>query len=96
MPLTFRRSGDREWRQGTTENISRSGVLFRAPELMDQETPLEMCFTLPFEVSGRPAAQVICRGAVVRVVPAAGTQSESALAATIRRYRFLRPKGQSA
>jgi len=39
---------------------------------------------------------VICRGAVVRVVPAAGTQSESALAATIRRYRFLRPKGQSA
>ena len=48
-----------------TDNISRSGVLFRTPEMMEESTPLEMHFALPLEVSGQPGALVACRGRIV-------------------------------
>lgn len=67
-------------------------MLFRAPDLLVPETPLEMCFTLPEQVSGRPAAEVVCTGSVVRVVPAGPVNLQPALAATITRYRFLRTR----
>ena len=81
-----------------TENISRSGVLFRADQLFERETPLEMRFTLPVEINGQPAAVVACRGYVVRTVPPSVLDAVPSLAATISRYRIVRTKesiGQS-
>src|SRR5262249_35596021 len=34
LPLKYRLLGENAWRDGTTENISRSGMLFRAEELI--------------------------------------------------------------
>jgi hypothetical protein len=93
VPFYFRQSGESSWREGMTDNISRSGVLFRTPEMLEESTLLEMHFALPLEVSGQPGALVACRGRIVRTVPADSPDALPAMAATISRYRFVRRKG---
>ena len=61
---------------------------------MERETEIEMSFSLPLQFFGRPLARVLCRGSVVRTVPPTEAVNTSALAATITRYRFLRPGEQ--
>ena len=39
LPLKYRPIGEDDWRAGTTENISRSGMLFRAEELSSRQRP---------------------------------------------------------
>jgi len=74
------------------ENISRSGVLFRTPAVLDVDTEVDICFVLPLP-RARPA--VLCRGRVVRtVLPAEGRPP--GLAVTIARYRFRREKRLTA
>ena len=73
-----------------TDNISRSGVLFRTLEELDSREPIEMHFALPMQVSGQPGAVVACRGLVVRTVPADSPDALPGFAATISRYRFVR------
>jgi hypothetical protein len=43
---------DDEWRDGHTENISRSGVLFHTDRLMPPHTRIEMLLALLAEVGG--------------------------------------------
>jgi hypothetical protein len=92
MPFYFRRPGESSWREGMTDNISRSGVLFRTADVLEENTPIDMQFALPFEVSGQPGAVVACRGQIVRTVPPDSQDALPALAATIARYRFVRRK----
>ncbi|HUU15326.1 MAG TPA: PilZ domain-containing protein [Terriglobia bacterium] len=90
MPLQYRRTGEIWWLDGQVENISRSGVLFQAPQLMDVKTVLDLNFDLPVEIGGEAGAVVICRGEVVRRVQPATPDAATALAAKILEYRFLR------
>jgi len=90
MPLRYRVNGS-AWRRGTTNNISRSGVLFQAESALQPNTPLELTMVLPAEVSGDGTAEVSCRGSIVRIVPSMGEGSYPRLAATISHYRVLRP-----
>ncbi|PYQ04008.1 MAG: hypothetical protein DMF83_19495 [Acidobacteria bacterium] len=92
IPFYFRQRGEDSWREGMTDNISRSGVLFRTTETLEESTPLEMHFALPLEVPGQPGALVACRGRIVRTVPADSPDALPAMAATISRYRFVRRK----
>jgi PilZ domain-containing protein len=92
IPFYFRRRGETSWQEGMTDNISRSGVLFRTTDMLEENTPVDMQFTLPVEVSGQPGALVACRGQIVRTVPADSPDALPALAATIARYRFVRRK----
>lgn len=94
MALVFRPQGHERWWDGTTENISRSGVLFWTQELLAEETAIEMCFPLPLEIFGRPAARVLCRGNVVRTVLPDADGVLSGLAATISRYRLMPRNGK--
>ena len=94
LPLKYRPIGERDWRDGTTENISRSGLLFQAQEALHPAVQLEISLVLPAEIAGLAATEVICRGEVVRSVqtrvPGQG-QGQSvapALAAKILRYHF--------
>ena len=93
IPLYFRQRGEGSWRSGMTDNISRSGVLFRTSDLLEHRTPIDMHFALPLDVLGQPGAVVACRGEVVRTVPADSPDALPAMAATISRYRFVRRKG---
>ena len=90
VPLYFRLRGEGSWREGMTHNISRSGVLFRTRERLEESTAIEMHFALPLQVSGRPGAVVACRGQVVRIEPADSPDAMPGVAATISRYRFVR------
>jgi hypothetical protein len=88
MPIRYRVSGEFYWHEGRTENISRSGVLFRTEQPLAMRTAVEMLMTLPAEISGGNQATVVCRGRVVRVVPAGAEEPQPAIAATIAGYRL--------
>jgi len=91
MHLRYRRNRESKWRKGTTENVSRSGVLFRGEELAEPNTILDMRLLLPDEIPGVQSAEILCRGVVVRSEPPKGADAFPALASTIAQYRFIRP-----
>jgi len=88
LPLKYRQVGENSWRAGTTENISRSGLLFRAQELMSPNAQVEINLVLPPEIAGLASAEVICRGEVVRSVAAESPAMSPALGARILQYHF--------
>ncbi|HKU25041.1 MAG TPA: ATP-binding protein [Candidatus Sulfotelmatobacter sp.] len=88
IPLRYRPVGDDVWRKGTTENISRSGVLFRAQEMIQPQAELEIRLVLPPEITGLSTAEVLCRGEVVRTVQADQPTTNPALAAKILHFEF--------
>jgi hypothetical protein len=97
IPLRYRSAGDSQWRDGRTENISRSGVLFRTDRLMPPQTRIEIVLALPAEVGGGDeAATVICRGRIVRTEVRAGDADDDeglVVAATIAGYRIAHSQG---
>ncbi|MGA7557629.1 MAG: ATP-binding protein [Terriglobales bacterium] len=90
LPLRYRPLGEQSWRPGTTENISRSGLLFQAQEVLRPNMQLEISLVLPAEIAGLAATEVICRGEVVRSVEPQeqGHGVTPALAAKILQYHF--------
>jgi hypothetical protein len=84
--LQYRESGTVDWKIGTTVNISRSGLLFRAETDLDPKTLVEMQIVFSPEMTGTSEAKVVCWGPIVRkesLLP------QPALAANILRYRFV-------
>lgn len=92
--LRYRVSGEREWREGVMENISISGVLLRAARPLAPDTVIEMRFLLPVELHGESAAEVLCRGSVVRSSHRGVPGGPVNIAARIVHSRFLRQMGQ--
>jgi PAS domain S-box-containing protein len=88
LPLRYRRLGETDWHVGTTENISRSGMLFEADELLQPAVQLEINLVLPAEIAGLSSTEVVCRGEVVRTVEDRGEMMNPALAARILQYHF--------
>jgi PilZ domain len=86
MQVRFRPGGETEWRIGMVENISISGLLFRAEATVDIHVIVEMEFELPVVVPGLPGAQVVCRGEVVRTVLPVSSDEWPATAARIIDY----------
>src|SRR3984957_10792917 len=68
LPLRYRPLGEKAWRPGTSENISRSGVLFQAQELLHPNAVVEITLVLPPEIAGLAATEVMCRAEVVRTI----------------------------
>jgi len=89
--LRYRLNGVSQWWKGTTENISRSGVLFRGEEFAEPNTPLELTFVLPKEISGVRPAEVVCKGKVIWSERPREQGKFPALATTISQYRIIRP-----
>lgn len=86
-PLRCRAGGDIVLTEGTTLNISRSGVLFRAEKEIKPTTMLEMRITFPGELTGNGPASILCWGRVVRII---ASSPGSVLAAAIIKYRFIK------
>ena len=85
--LRFREHGKSAWRTGTTINVSRSGVLFRAHGRPPGSTrPLDFILTLPLNGGEATAPHVRCRGHVVRVAPAMLGGGGHAVAVSIEGY----------
>ena len=90
LPLRYRPLGEKDWRAGKTENISRSGMLFQAQESLRPASQVEISLVLPPEIAGLAATEVLCRGEVVRTIEMQeqGQVMAPALAAKILQYRF--------
>jgi hypothetical protein len=86
--LKYRLNGESDWRVGQTENISRSGMLFRAEEMIPPTAQLEINLVLPAEIAGLTAAEVVCKGEVVRALEADPRSAGPAMAARILQYHF--------
>ena len=52
--------------QGTIQNISQSGVLFRGRDRLPSNALIEMVFEMPEEISGQKNSSVLCQGRVIR------------------------------
>jgi len=72
------------------KNMSISGVLLSTPHSLPLEAIIEMRFSLPVLISGESAAEVLCRGSVVRTSKGNLSDGESIVAARVTRSRFLR------
>jgi PAS domain S-box-containing protein len=88
VPLKYRLVGEGDWHEGSTENISRSGMLFRAEGLVPVRSQLEINLVLPWQIAGLAATKVICRGEVVRALQPDEFAVRPALAAKILQYHF--------
>jgi len=88
LPLKYRRLGEKDWHEGKTRNISRSGMLFEAEELLQPNAVLEINLVLPAEIAGLSPTEVVCRGEVVRTVKPNGGTIIPELAARILQYHF--------
>lgn len=76
---------------GTTENISRSGVLLRSAIPVPNNTTVEMVLEMPRELAGEEPARVVCQGTVVRVTKTSATKKRPlyfTIACTIGDYKF--------
>lgn len=91
--IRFRVRGERDWQEGLTENISVSGLLIRSGRALDPRTAIEMRFFLPVELDGECAAEVFCRGFVIRSSKCRIPAGSYTIAAKIMHSRFLRQMG---
>lgn len=91
IPILYRTPGDLVWLQGWTENISRSGVLFRADRQIPLNTPVEMLLDIPKFIASPVAGAAICRGRIVRTERPLPTEDRPAFAARIFEYEPARP-----
>jgi len=96
VPVQIRISSNYVWTDGMTENISRSGLLFRSPKPIEVGSAIELDFEMPQAITGEVNARVLCEGKVVRVeaVPLTRTNKQPAflVACAIKQYNFLPPR----
>jgi hypothetical protein len=90
LPVYFRQPRSSTWLEGTTENISYTGVLFRSPYPMVPETALELRLQLATGAKLNHASEIRCKGAVVRVEQRNAPETPIALAVAISDYRIVR------
>jgi PAS domain S-box-containing protein len=88
LPLKYRRLDEKNWHDGETRNISRSGLLFQAEDILQPNVVLEINLVLPAEIAGLSPTEVVCRGEIVRTVQPVGEEMPPALAAKILQYHF--------
>jgi hypothetical protein len=93
--VRYRRVGDPQWHEGKTENISRSGVLFRAEDSMQVDTDLEIRLELPVAAPGSARPEVSCRGRVVRTIAPSDNEPWPGSAIAIDNYNFMLPSADA-
>jgi hypothetical protein len=64
--VLYRVKGTEEWLTGQAENISRSGLLFLAPDTFEVGAELELALEMPVEIIGVAGTHVVCAGTVAR------------------------------
>ncbi len=86
LTMRYRTPRSSNWHDGVTENLSRSGVLFRSICPQEPKTPIDMFLTLPTGVAEGLAPRVRCQGDIVRVQPPETAGMLPGLAAAVETY----------
>ena len=88
--LRYRPIGEATWRDGKSENISYSGVLFQPEGVLYRDTLIELMMEMPAEVAGS-TGMLIRRGRIVRGVPPSPLEDRPAYAAAAFDYGYVHP-----
>jgi len=94
VPIRYRTPSSRDWLLACTENISRSGVLFRTEKsVFEPTTTLQFRLELP-PINNKVGfrAEVVCKGEVVRTEPTDSVGTPPAVAVAIHNYRLAKKK----
>ena len=91
IAVLYRTPRDPVWLEGQTENISRSGVLFRPAREIETNTPVELMMEIPNFITTSVVGPAICRGRIVRAVPPSAPEDRPALAAAVLEFELARP-----
>jgi hypothetical protein len=94
--MKYREVGTAAWRLAMVENVSQTGVLFRANEVLADNAEVELILKMPREITGVDHAKVLARGMVVRSVPPQNGKGKAAIAAGIWDYRVLHDKKEES
>lgn len=89
LMVRFRPAGESAWRDGTTQNVSASGVLFHATTPLAADTPVELRLALPVGRAPDAFSEVICNGHIVRTAPSP-VDGRTGLAVAISDYTLVR------
>jgi hypothetical protein len=90
LPVYFRQPQSPTWLEGTTENISYTGLLFHSSYPLVPETALQLRLQVAVPTKRRYGAEIRCKGTVVRVEQRNVPETPIALAVAIRDYRIVR------
>jgi hypothetical protein len=85
----YRVQGDRSWHTGTTESVSRSGVMFRTHERNELRGLVRVVIELPHEGDSGTAGCLTGIGHVVRARHA-DTSDAPSFAIAVKHYRVQR------
>ena len=66
LGLRYRVNSTSTWYEGTIDNLSQTGLLFRGPQPLPVNALIEMVFEMPEEISGQKNRNVLCQGRVIR------------------------------
>ena len=86
LTTRYRTPRSSDWHDGVTENLSRSGVLFRSIYPLEPKTPIDMFLALPIGTGTNPATRVRCQGEIVRVLPPETPDMLPGMAAAVDEY----------
>lgn len=95
IPLQFREVGKFDWRIGTTQNVSLSGVLFWTDQTLNVGTPVEMQYSPPAEANWTTGGRVSCRARIVRTLPTPSPAGKPTCAAKILIHDVWQKVGES-
>jgi len=87
--MKYREVGTEAWYLGAVENVSQTGVLFHADQVLPGNAEVELMLEMPREITGLDHAKVIARGMVVRSAPPENGNGRHSIAAGIWDYRVL-------
>ena len=90
IPVFFRQPQSSGWLEGTTENISYTGLSFLSSSPLPPKTALELRLQLTVGAERKRAGEISCRGTVVRVEQRDVPETPVALAVAIREFRIVR------
>jgi|SRR5208283_3812981 len=92
IPIRYRLPHSPEWFEAQTENVSRSGVLFRALSTFKPKTTLDVRLEFPPINRDGVHGEVACKGEVVRVEPAYDGGIFPAIAIAMHHYRLAKKR----
>ena len=93
-PVVYRRQGRRQWSQGVSVNMSRTGVLFAtAEQVLPAGERIEFRIRLP-NPHGARGCEVQCVGAVMRSMPGRYAGEPGAMGVEIEQYELKGVPGE--
>jgi hypothetical protein len=90
FPVYFREPDSPTWLEGTTENISHTGVLFHSPSALELECTLELRLQITVAAEGKDPAEIRGKGVVVRKEQKGVPDTPVTLAVAMRDCRIVR------